>query len=121
MCMLHIIVGRQKSICGIRGSSRRRTGSEECRASLERGGCRCSSGWAGEENKISIRIHHDEGSGAPGFLLQRLVKADSGGLVAQEELLDLIRGCDGERSGEQVSTLPNFANEHRFADHPQIK
>ena len=49
------------------------------------------------------------------------MKEHSGGLVTQEELFDLICGSDGERSGEQMLALPNIANEHGFAHHPQCK
>src|SRR5579864_5527918 len=78
-------------------------------------------GRAGKENKIPVGVLHDEGSGAPRLLLQRLAKAHPGGLVTQEKLLDLVRGGDGERSRQQLLTLSNIANEHGFADHPQIE
>jgi hypothetical protein len=56
-----------------------------------------------------------------GSFFNVLMKAHSRGLVSQKELFDLACGGDGERSGEQMLTLPNIASEHGFADYPQSK
>src|SRR4051812_49318903 len=80
-----------------------------------------SIGRTRKEDQIAIGIHDEEGSGAPRFRLQCLTKAHSCGLVNQKKLVDLVRGSDGDRGGEQMLTLPNIANEHGFANHSQIE
>ena len=76
---------------------------------------------AGKENEISIRIHNDEGPGAPGLLLECLMKVHSRSLATQKELFDLICSSYGERSGKQMLALPDIANEYGFVHHPQSK
>src|SRR5689334_18381985 len=81
----------------------------------------CTSiGGPGKKNEISIGIRDDERPGAPGLLLQRLMKGHSCGLVTQKKLFDLVCGRDGEGSGEQMLALPNIC-EYGLTHHPQIE
>jgi hypothetical protein len=74
-----------------------------------------------EEDQISIGIYDDEGCGAPGFLLERLMEVYVDGLITQKELFDLVCAGDGDRSGEQVFAFPNIASEHGLVDVAQGK
>ncbi len=50
-----------------------------------------------------------------------LVEVDAGGLEIREELVDLMRGVDGDRGRQQVFAPPDIAGEHRLIDAPQCQ
>ena len=78
-------------------------------------------GWASKEDEILIWIRHNKSSGAPRFLLQWLIEADSCSLISQKQLFDFVRGADRDRRGEQMFALANIASKHRFTDQPQVE
>src|ERR1700753_2769351 len=49
------------------------------------------------------------------------MKGNSRCLIAQEQLLDLIRSGNRDSSGKQLFALANVACEHRFAHQPKVE
>ena len=74
-----------------------------------------------KEDEVLIRIRDYKGSGTPWLIPKRLMEGDSCGLMSQKQLFDFVRGGNRDGSRDQMFALANIANEHRFADQPQVE
>jgi len=74
-----------------------------------------------EQDEIAVGIKDNEVPRAPGFFLQSLMEAHTGGLVLQKKLFDLRCGVDGNRRRQKVLALAYISDKDRLANKPHAK